>query len=457
MMVLLAAALLASASLEAETIHLRAVVEGLDGPVVVTTAGDGSGRFFIAEQSGRIRVFDGAQLLDRPFLDLSALVSRGNEQGLLGLAFHPAFETNGLFYVNYTDRSGDTHIVRFRVSEDANLADPRSAVNVLSLEQPFANHNGGNLLFGPDGRLWTGTGDGGAAGDPFGNGQNPGTLLGKILRIDVDSPGPTVPEIWALGLRNPWRFTFDRVTSDLFIADVGQNQWEEINFEPAGSEGGRNYGWRLMEGSHCFLPQAGCNDGSLTLPVLEYSHAEGCSVTGGYRYRGISMPEHLETYFFADFCSGRIWAGRRDAATGEWTRTELLDSPHLISTFGEDELGELYLADLEGAVYRIHGDTFCNVRLSQSAYAQDDTVRAAVFEVANFSERTVAVEIEVRPEVGADRSLVLPAGFAHDEGPADLFRVSSSTPRGSYALSCRFIDPTTELLVSTDVLTFVVE
>jgi glucose/arabinose dehydrogenase len=457
MTALSASFLLAAASLEEATIHLRPVVEGLDRPVVVTAAGDGSGRLFIAEQGGVIRIFDGAELLPQPFLDISTLVSRGMEQGLLGLAFHPAFETNGYFYLNYTDRTGDTHIVRYGLSSDRNVADPGSGVQVLAIEQPFANHNGGQILFGPDGLLWTGTGDGGSASDPLGNGQNPRTLLGKILRIDVDSPSPFAPEIWALGLRNPWRFTFDRLTSDLFIGDVGQNRWEEIDFEPAGSGGGRNYGWRFMEGSQCFQPQSGCNDGTLTLPVLEYSHAEGCSVTGGYRYRGISMPEHVATYFFADFCSGRIWGGRQDEATGGWTRTELLDSTLSISTFGEDESGELYLADLAGSVYRIHGDTFCNLRLSQRAYTGDETVRATVFEVANFSPRTVAVEIEVRPDVGADRSFVLPADVAFEEGPADLFRISESTLRGAYALVCRFVDPETGHLISTDALTFVVE
>jgi glucose/arabinose dehydrogenase len=458
MSVLLALALLAAAAPDSAPLHLRAVVEGLDRPVVVTTAGDGSGRLFIAEQGGTIRIFDGAQLLPRPFLDISALVSRGMEQGLLGLAFHPDFETNGLFYVNYTDRTGDTRIVRYALSpDDGNVADPESGVLVLGIEQPFANHNGGQILFGPDGRLWTGTGDGGSAGDPFGNGQNPRALLGKILRMDVDFGLPAAPEIWALGLRNPWRFTFDRLTGDLFIGDVGQNQWEEIDFEPAGAGPGRNYGWRLMEASQCFLPQSRCDNGALTLPVLEYSHDEGCSVTGGYRYRGTSMPGHLATYFFGDFCSGRVWGGRQDEETGAWTRTELLDSPHAVSTFGEDENGELYLADLQGSVYRLHGDTFCNVRLSQRTYRQDETVRSTLFEVANFSDRTVAVEIEIRPEVGADRSLVLPAGFSQEEAPVDLFGVSSSTPRGPYALVCRFIDPETELLLSTSALTFFVE
>ncbi|MGH9334983.1 MAG: PQQ-dependent sugar dehydrogenase, partial [Vicinamibacteria bacterium] len=355
-----------SSLLLASPINLRPLVDGLDSPVSLAHAGDGSGRLFIVQQGGQIRVFDGSQLLAAPFLDLSPVVSSGTEQGLLGLAFHPHYETNGFFFVNFTDVAGDTRIVRFQVSADPNVANPASAAILLTVDQPFANHNGGQLAFGPDGYLWIGLGDGGSAGDPQNNAQNGTSLLGKILRLDVDhgvpyaipadNPFVTNPsfrdEIWAFGLRNPWRFSFDRLTGDLFIADVGQNAWEEANFEPATSPGGRNYGWRRMEGNHCFNPGSSCNNGALTLPFFEYSHALGCSVTGGYRYRGTEMPEHYGTYFVGDFCSGRIWGARQDAETGDWTVPQLLDTELAISTFGEDEQGELYVADHGGVLYR---------------------------------------------------------------------------------------------------------
>lgn len=481
--VALAAALLAAASLaSAAPVNLRPVVEGLERPVTVAHAGDGSGRLFIVQQGGEILVFDGSRLLSVPFLDLSSVVSSGNEQGLLGLAFHPSYETNGYFYVNLTDLAGDTLILRFTVSADPNIADPASVVPLLAVDQPFANHNGGQLAFGPDGRLWIGLGDGGSAGDPGNRAQSGTTLLGKILRIDVDQGVPygipednpfvsdpaVLDEIWALGLRNPWRFSFDRLTSDLFIADVGQNAWEEVNFEPVTSGGGRNYGWRRMEGTHCFNPASNCNNGSLTLPILEYSHSLGCSITGGYRYRGTEMPERFGTYFYGDFCSGRIWGATENVEAGTWSSTELLDSDISISTFGEDERGELYVADLGGTLYRLHGETFCNVQLDQSRYASGDTVRASVFEIANLSAASVAIEFKIWIEVpglapipvsrgGADGSFVLPANFSLESGPVNLFTVSGTTPPGNYVFGCRFIDPATGALVSEDLSTFVVE
>jgi hypothetical protein len=451
MMVLVSALALLAAI--AAPVNLRPVVEGLERPVVVAHAGDGSGRLFIVQQGGQIRIFDGVQLLHGSFLDLSSRVSSGSEQGLLGLAFHPDYETNGLFFVNLTDLTGDTQILRFTVSADPNLADPASAVALLSVDQPYANHNGGQLAFGPDGKLWIGLGDGGSAGDPGNRAQSGNTLLGKILRIDVDQGLPyAIPldnpfasdpavrdEIWALGLRNPWRFSFDRLTGDLFIADVGQNAWEEVSFESSSSGGGRNYGWRRMEGTHCFNPGINCNDGSLVLPILEYPHSEGCSITGGYRYRGTSMPEHLGTYFYGDFCSGRIWGGVENIETGAWVSTELLDSELSISTFGEDETGELYVADLGGTLHRIHGETFCNVA-------------GGNLEIANSSGRSAAVEIEIRGEASrvALGSLVLAAGSSVDAGPLAL-------SSGDYALSCRFLDPATRELRSEAVTPFQVE
>jgi hypothetical protein len=285
------------------------------------------------------------------------------------VAFHPNYESNGYFYVNYTDTGGDTVIARYTVSNNPNLADPVSGFTVLTIAQPYSNHNGGQLQFGPDGYLYIGMGDGGDAGDPDNFAQNPDSLLGKMLRIDIDSEIPYgVPpdnpfisdekvraEIWALGLRNPWRFSFDRSTGDLFIGDVGQNSWEEIDYQPAGSSGGENYGWRLMEGNSCFNPSSSCNNGSLTLPVLEYSHDFGCSVTGGYRYRGKDNPLLSGFYIYGDFCSGKIW-GAKPGADGKWSAEELLDTNLNISAFGEDENGELYVAHRAaagGSVYRI--------------------------------------------------------------------------------------------------------
>jgi hypothetical protein len=357
------------AAQEGNKIRLEAVISGLANPVAITHAGDGSGRLFITEQGGRILIYDGSGVLPAPFLDVSALLSTGGERGLLSVAFHPNYVINGHFYVNYTNTGGHTVIARYTVSNDPNLADPASALSVLTIVQPYSNHNGGQLQFGPDGYLYIGMGHGGDAGDPDNYAQNPDSLLGKMLRIAVDGDVPySVPpdnpfvsdervrdEIWALGLRNPWRFSFDRSTGDLFIGDVGQYNWEEIDYQPASSTGGENYGWRLMEGNNCFNPSTNCNDGSLTLPVLEYGHDLGCSVTGGYRYRGKGNPLLSGLYIYGDFCSGRIW-GAKPGGNGNWSAEELLDTNLNISTFGEDQNGELYVAHRAatgGTVYRI--------------------------------------------------------------------------------------------------------
>jgi len=348
-------------------IELEPIVLGLTNPVGIVSAEDASGRLFLVEQGGRIRIFDGSALLTTPFLDISALILSGGERGLLGLAVHPNYAVNGFFYVNYTDTNGDTVIARYQVSPDPNVADPSSASILLSVAQPFPNHNGGDLHFGPDGFLYIALGDGGSAGDPDNRAQNLGELLGKILRIDVDSAVPYFvpptnpfvgvagarPEIWAWGLRNSWRFSFDRETSDLFIADVGQASREEVNFQSSTSPGGENYGWRRMEGTACFNPSTNCNDGTLVLPILEYTHVgSNCSITGGYRYRGTDFPQLAGLYFFGDFCSGRLWGAQE--SDGIWTSTELLDTTLLISAFGEDEDGELYVADYaQGIVYRL--------------------------------------------------------------------------------------------------------
>lgn len=345
------------------TIQLVTIAEGFERPTYVTHAGDGSGRLFVMDQGGHIWVVKDGATLEAPFLDVSALVSRGgNEQGLLGLAFHPNYEENGFFYIDYTDVNGDTVVARYSVSaDDPDAADTDSAKILLQVDQPFSNHNGGHLAFGPDGYLYIALGDGGSGGDPQGNGQNLSALLGKILRIDVDGGDPyaipddnpfaddesTAPEVWAYGLRNPWRFSFDRANGDLYIGDVGQNAWEEVNFQPGDSGGGENYGWNIYEASH---PFAGTGDTeTLVMPFAEYGHNEGCSVTGGYVYRGEMIPELQGVYLFADFCSGRMWASYRDDS-GTWQTSIFMDTGLSISSFGEDEEGELYLTDFSGQV-----------------------------------------------------------------------------------------------------------
>jgi len=367
----------------AVTIKAEPVITGLSSPVDITHAGDGSGRLFIVLQGGRIVIFDGVQILSPPFLDITSLVSSGGERGLLGAAFHPNYVGNGFFYVSYTDTTGASVIARYSVSLDPNRAGPASGVIILTIPQPFSNHNGGQLHFGPDGYLYIGVGDGGSGGDPQNNGQDLGTLLGKILRIDVDSGLPfTVPpdnpfvgiigardEIWSFGLRNPWRFSFDRLTGDMFIGDVGQNSWEEVNFQPSTSTGGENYGWRLMEGNSCFNPTTNCNNGTLTLPILVYNHSVGCSVTGGYRYRGSKNANLNGLYLYGDFCTGLIWGAQEDGPGG-WNTTVLLDTNFSISTFGEDESGEIYFAHLSatnGAIYKVVQSTTSNNSASASS------------------------------------------------------------------------------------------
>ena len=348
-------------------IVLQRIVTGLNLPLDIVHAGDS--RLFIVQQRGQIVIYDGTKVLPTPFLDIRSLVSCCDERGLLGLAFHPAYAQNGFFFVYYTMPNGDIALARYSVSAaNRDQADSSSATIVLTIPHTeFANHNGGNLVFGPDGYLYLGPGDGGSGGDPHNHAQDLSQLLGKILRIDVDTllyripasnpfrnTNGARPEIWAYGVRNPWRFAFDRETGDLLIADVGQDLWEEVDFQPATSIGGENYGWRRMEGNHCYNPATNCQTGSPVTPVIEYSHSEGCSITGGYRYRGTRYPLMRGIYFFGDYCSGTIW-GATQQSDGTWTRHTLLStSPKLaISSFGEDVNGELYVADLNGAVYHI--------------------------------------------------------------------------------------------------------
>ncbi len=344
-------------------VTLQRLPGDLFSPVAITHAGDS--RLFITQQIGTVVIWDGTRMLSTPFLDIRNLVSSGGERGLLSVAFHPQYATNGFFFVNYTNTNGNTVIARYHVSADPNRADPASARQILFIEQPFANHNGGQLQFGPDGYLYIGMGDGGSGGDPGNRAQSLSTLLGKMLRIDVDSDtyrSPVTnpfmnntaarPEIWAYGMRNPWRFSFDRATGDLWIADVGQGDWEEIDFQPRASIGGENYGWRRMEGTHCFNPPSNCDTGNLVLPVIEYDHSNGaCSVTGGYVYRGAAFPRLQGMYIYGDYCNGKIWGAMRTGSTV--TVRELLDTQFLISTFGEDVNGELYVGNHSGSVFRV--------------------------------------------------------------------------------------------------------
>ena len=357
------------------TVQLVPLASGLTGITAITNAGDG--RLFVTLQGGQIVIWDGTQILPTPFLDVSTKIICCGEQGLLSTAFHPSYATNGFFFVNYTDETGQTVVARYQVSSDPNVADPFSGVVLLTIAQPFANHNGGQLQFGPDGDLYIGMGDGGSANDPLCNAQTNDTLLGKMLRIDVDqnvdhSPYYGIPidnpyvsttgplEAWAYGLRNPWRFSFDRLTGDLFIGDVGQGAREEIDYQPVTSGGGQNYGWKIMEGTlcggggnaGCTSPVAVCGDPSYTLPVLEYDHDDGrCSITGGYVYRGSLIPDLVGLYLYGDFCSGQIWAA--SLQSGTWSSTLLEINLPDLTTFGEDSIGELYAGTSDGALYLI--------------------------------------------------------------------------------------------------------
>ncbi|MGH2536070.1 MAG: PQQ-dependent sugar dehydrogenase [Candidatus Promineifilaceae bacterium] len=351
----------------ATSISLSQVGSGFRQPTYLTHAGDE--RLFVVEQDGAIWRLENGGRSAQPFLDINGRVgSDALERGLLSMAFHPDFAQNGFFYVNYTDNSGDTVVSRFEAPDGSGgAADPNSEFLILAVGQPYPNHNGGQLQFGPDGLLYIGMGDGGSAGDPQNNGQDPTTLLGALLRLDVDAEGAygipagnpfsgelgTRPEIWAIGLRNPWRFSFDGLTGDLYIADVGQNAWEEVNFVPAGAPGGANFGWSILEGSHCYGEDS-CDPAGLELPVAEYSNPDGgCAISGGYVYRGRQHPTLTGNYFYGDYCSGLVWSLFRGPA-GEWTVNLVAQTGLTVSSFGEGQDGEIYLLDHAlGGVYQI--------------------------------------------------------------------------------------------------------
>lgn len=352
----------------AVSVALQQVAAGLDFPVDLTAPANDA-RLFVVEKTGRIRLVKQNALLAAPFLDLSSLVSGGSEQGLLGLAFHPQYAANGRFFVDYTGTDGNTRVAEYHVGTDPDRADPGSGKVLLTVTQPYSNHNGGQLAFGPDGKLYISLGDGGSGGDPQGHGQNAGDLLGSLLRIDVDGAAPyAIPpdnpwadsagaraELWDIGLRNPWRFSFDRATGDLYIADVGQGAFEEVDVSTAASGGGRgaNYGWNIMEGLSCY-GAGSCDKSGLTLPVLQYTHQDGCSITGGYVYRGSAIPELAGHYFYADYCNGWVRSFRFSDGTVTDQRTWPTLAPGgNIPSFGQDATGELYVLDASGTVSRI--------------------------------------------------------------------------------------------------------
>jgi len=361
----------AAAGADVPRIGFKPVVGGLDRPVQVVSANDHLGRLFIAEQRGRILVLSSKRAeAPRVFLDMASLVSCCENGGLLSVVFHPAYATNGIFFVLYVNADGDTAVARYhRQAISPDSADPATAEILFVVPQPkdnVPNHHGGTLQFGPDGYLYISIGDGGAYVRVTNRAQELQHLLGKLLRIDVSAersyrvppdnpfvgtPGAR-PEIWSFGSRNPWRFSFDRASGDLFIGDVGQDAWEEIDAVTYAQSRGANYGWPSTEGSHCYPPGASCSTAGLTLPALEYHRDLGCSVTGGYRYRGTRWPTLYGTYLYADFCSGRIWAANsRDA---HWSSSVIADTDMTIVSFGEDEDGELYVVDYAGTVYEVN-------------------------------------------------------------------------------------------------------
>jgi len=349
------------------TVRLEQRWDGFKQPLLLTHSGDGSGRLYVVEQGGMIRVIENGKVLAEPFLDMRGNVSTGGERGLLGLAFAPDFKASGVFYINYTDKAGNTQVERRWTPTGPSRRHPANMETVITIEQPYANHNGGNLAFGPDGYLYIGMGDGGSGGDPKGNGQNTDTLLGKMLRIDVADTGtytipgdnPFVgkkghrPEIWALGMRNPWRFSFDSATGDLYIADVGQDAWEEVDFQPASSNGGENYGWNRFEGAHAYPPDSNPPDdaAAYALPVAEYGRAVGQSITGGFVYRGTAIKALRGVYVYADYATGTIWGLARMG--GVWRTEQLVDTDMSIASFGQDASGEIYVLDISAGTISV--------------------------------------------------------------------------------------------------------
>jgi glucose/arabinose dehydrogenase len=448
----------------APTVQLTPLAQ-IPDVTAITNAGDG--RVFITEQRGQITIWDGTQILPTPFLDVSTLIVCCGEQGLLSTAFHPNYAVNGFFFVNYTNLSGQTVVARYRVSDsDPNQADSLSAVILLTIDQPFTNHNGGQLQFGPDGDLYIGMGDGGSENDPLCNSQSTDTLLGKMLRIDVnqnvnqapyyavpaDNPyvsttGP--PEAWAYGLRNPWKFSFDRTTGDLYIGDVGQDEMEEIDYLPAGSPGGQNYGWKIMEGtlcnsagpSGCVVTPPPCNDPAYTLPVLTYTHVSGrCAVIGGYVYRGSAIPDLKGSYLYGDYCSGEIWAGSQQ--NGAWSSVLLSINVPSLTAFGQDGSGEIYVGG-QGVFARIDPPPGVSPTIASITPASGPTrgSEGVVIVGTNFTSQTGVLfgGIPARAVVVQSSTVLLVEPPPHPAGLVDVTVVNPGAPPATSTLAYGYI------------------
>jgi glucose/arabinose dehydrogenase len=453
---------------------------GLSSPVDVVNAGDGSGRLFIVQQGGEILVYEGDQVLGTPFLDIDPLVVSGGEQGLLGMAFHPNYPATPFFFVNYTcqatgsqpecTNTGDTIIARFQVSGNPNLADPASRRTLLVIPQPFANHNAGDLKFGPDGYLWIPMGDGGSGNDPDCNAQRDDSLLGKLLRIDVDQnvntppyygipptnpyigPGDPRDEVFARGLRNPFRFSFDRQTGDLFIGDVGQNALEEVDFMPAGTGAAANYGWKIMEGTSCtghsencpgYVPP--CGSPLFTPPILEYDHDLGdCAIIGGFRYRGSGIPSLSGRYVYSDNCTGTVRVGT-ESPPGTWTSSVLLESGVPISAFGEDESGELYATALDGTVYRFMPTAPPSVSVNDITVVEGDG-----------GTTSAAFTVSLSYSAGQTASVEYATGGGTASPGSDYSSVSGSLSFGPSAAARTLLVPVIGDLLDEDDETFLV-
>lgn len=452
--------LLGSISLSAQIdLQLDLISDAFSAVVDITHAGDD--RLFIVEQVGRIQIIQAdGEVNASPFLDIDTKVGSGGERGLLGLAFHPSYDENGYFFVNYTNNDGNTVLARYQVSaNDPELADSQSETILLTIIQPYDNHNGGALKFGPDGYLYISSGDGGDGGDPLDLGQDTSTPLGKILRIDVnngpgtdpdytlgdnytvpasnplaDGPGGNLDEIWALGLRNPWRFSFDRLTGDMWIGDVGQGQLEEIDFEAAGSPGGLNYGWRCYEGSQAYNTTDCGPASSYTFPVYEYNHDLGCSINGGFVYRGTEYPLLQGLYLYSDYCSGRIWGLQE--IDGEWVNDQLLMVPaSQFVTMGEDAQGELYLGNLKGEVFQIT-DRSCPGNLAiDDMPISDDTYQANEMLTSSGTVENGSVVT-----FKAGQTILLKPGFQAQANITFRALIESCTPEAN----ARLVIPSTE-------------
>lgn len=430
-------------------LELHLISDAFERVVDITNAGDD--RLFIVEQAGRIRIIQSdGQVNTTPFLDITSRVRNSGEQGLLGLAFHPNYAENGYFFVNYINENENTVVARYQVSTgNPAQANPQSETILFTIVQPYTDHNGGDLNFGPDGYLYISSGDGGDAGDPLDNAQSTSTLLGKILRIDVDNqttgasytspadnpfadgPGGNKDEIWAIGLRNPWRFSFDRLTGDMWIGDVGQGGYEEIDFESAASPGGLNYGWRCYEGDHTFNTTDCGSASQYTFPVYEYDHSNGsCSVTGGYVYRGADYPDLYGLYLYTDYCNSRIWALSRSG--GNWNNEEILNDPvGNFSTLGEDYRGELYVGSLSGSIYQLVSDPCATV--ATDLIVDEDPIPAGTYRAANMlaSGGTVAAGTSVTFKAG--ELILLEPGFQARSGSDFRTLIEACAPASNLA------------------------